>query len=139
MQRHRFLVTTSPGQYAALLLLAVVCLGSVAFWPALDYPVYPYLRWGALLAMTGYFASRIRTLSRWQLDFWLAGNGEGQFVGSSRFQVGGPVLITPWMVSFPCRGPGGFRRLYLFRDMFDDTNFRHLCRLLLNRHSPYSG
>lgn len=139
MPHHRFAVKSSFGQYLALMVLAAVCLLSFCFWPDLDYLFYQPLRWLMVTTLIGYFSVRLWRLRYWQLEFWLAGNGGGQFETGDSFDVAEPVMVTPWLVSFSCQLPTGFRRLYLFSDMFDDTDYRHLCRLLLNRNSPYSG
>ncbi|MCL1073650.1 protein YgfX [Shewanella dokdonensis] len=139
MRHHSFTVTSSFGQYLALLVLAVICLLSFRFWPALDYRYYPFIRWGLFGVLACYFCYQLWRLRTWKIRFWLSDNGQGQFGAEQMFTVGAPVLVTPWLVSFSCIQTDGFHRLYLFRDMFDDTDYRHLCRLLLHRDSPYSG
>ncbi|TCN87927.1 protein YgfX [Shewanella fodinae] len=139
MQRRRFTAKSSVGQYLALGALAAICLLSFRLWPALDFRYYQPLRWGLMLSVISYFGYQLWRLRDWSVSFWLSGNGQGLFDADQMFTVGEPVLVTPWLVSFRCLQANRFQRLYLFRDMFDDTDYRHLCRLLLNRDSPYSG
>ncbi|GAB1070148.1 MAG: protein YgfX [Shewanella algae] len=132
-QRHRFQLSSSFSQYLSLTVLAAICLSSFLAWPALDYPFYLSFKYLCLLLMLAGFGLALWRLRRWQLCFWLNELGEGQFEPGSSFELSGRPWISPFVVTFTYQGEDNYGRCWLFADMFDDTDYRHLCRLLLQR------
>lgn len=132
---HHFTVCRSRDQQLALVSIAAVCLASFLAWPSLEHIVYTLLRSLCFISMLALFIGQFIKLKHWQCSLTLNSWGEGLLNGDIRFQVVGKVWVTPLCCFFYIESDKGRDWLLLWRDMFDDTSYRHLCRLLLNYQS----
>jgi toxin CptA len=138
-RRHSFSVSASFDQRLSLVVLACVCFSSFLAWPGFESLSYQLVKYGLLGLMLIFFGHRLWQLQGWRCSFMLDEQGEGILGGANRFQLN----PNPWVTPFACvfcvslcdeslAKTGRKRSLIIFRDMLDDTSYRHLCRLLLN-------
>ena len=81
----------------------------------------------------GFFIWQFWQLKNWYCQFILSAEGYGRLNQRQSFVVEGKPIVTPFAVIFDIRlkNNANIKRLVIWRDMLDDTNYRHLCRLLL--------
>ncbi|WP_220764361.1 MULTISPECIES: protein YgfX [unclassified Shewanella] len=130
VQQHSFDLTSSNGQRLSLTVVALICLSSFLIWPYAENTLYILLKSLLFCACSGFFIWQLYRLKYWQCQFVLKADGAGRFKDGRDFVIQGKPVITPFAVMFDITIMGGKKRLVLWADMLDDTNYRHLCRLL---------
>ncbi|WP_299802109.1 protein YgfX [uncultured Shewanella sp.] len=130
VQQHSFDLNSSNGQRISLTVLSLICLSSFLIWPYAENTIYILLKLLLFSACCGFFIWQIYRLKHWQCQFMLKADGAGKFKNGTEFVLQGKPIITPFAVMFDITFTGGNKRLVLWADMLDDTNYRHLCRLL---------
>lgn len=70
-------------------------------------------------------------LRHWRLHFWLDESGKGALADNEETYLLKRLWVSPYVVLFHMCGEQEKHLIIVWRDMLDDTNYRHLCRLLL--------
>ncbi|MGS0694545.1 protein YgfX [Shewanella sp. 0m-4] len=130
VQQHSFDVRTSFGQRLSLAVIALICLSSFLIWPYAENISYILLKALLFIACCIFFIWQIWRLKTWRCRFVLRADGGGKLEGNIGFVVKGKPVITPFAVMFDISFAKRSTRLVVWADMLDDTNYRHLCRLL---------
>ena len=145
-RRHNFHLTASFDQRLSLVCFAALCLSAFLAWPPISYPWLLFFKYGLLTATIAFFLYQFIALSRWSFAFWLDESGriglihdrlDSQLEESKVEEPGETrlsyrrVWVSPLVVLFWLYEGEQRRMAILWRDMFDDTGYRHLCRLLL--------
>ncbi|MCG9745554.1 protein YgfX [Shewanella sp. Isolate8] len=145
-RRHNFHLTASFDQRLSLVCFAALCLSAFLAWPPISSFWFLTLKYGLLLATIVFFLYQLIALRSWSLAFWLDESGriglihdrlDSQLEESKVEEPGEArlshrrVWVSPFMVLFWLYEGEQKRLVILWRDMFDDTGYRHLCRLLL--------
>lgn len=71
-------------------------------------------------------------LKTWQLSFVLDKKGQGRLASGECFQVQRKIWVTPFACLFGAKFDTQRRLYIIWADMLSDSDYRHLCRLLLN-------
>ena len=130
-QQHSFSLYSSFGQRLSLAVVAAICLTSFLIWP---YSESLFILVSKILTFTlccSFFAWQYWRLRNWNCQFILSADGHGQLNQQQSFIVKGKPIVTPFAAIFDVDCEQEIKRLVVWRDMLDDTNYRHLCRLLL--------
>lgn len=130
VQQHSFDVRSSNGQRLSLAVIAVTCLSSFLIWPYAENTFYIWFKFLVFTACCGFFIWQFYRLRYWRCQFVLKADGGGKLDHCMDFVISGKPVITPFAVMFDIAVMGKKKRLVLWADMLDDTNYRHLCRLL---------
>ncbi|WOT04344.1 protein YgfX [Shewanella youngdeokensis] len=134
VQQHSFSVTSSFGQRLSLAVLASVCLTSFCIWPSFDSSVYHSCRLLIFCCCLMFFIRVFWRLKYWRCQVLLSAEGHGVLNQQQRFIVTGKPIVTPFAVMFYVEYDGKVTRVVVWADMLNDTNYRHLCRLLLQSY-----
>ncbi|QYJ83427.1 MULTISPECIES: protein YgfX [Shewanella] len=145
-RRHNFHLTASFDQRLSLVCFAALCLSAFLVWPPIASLWFLTLKYGLLTATITFFLYQFIALRRWSLAFWLDESGR---IGLLRDELDSHtqvqqvdeaseqhlsyrrIWVSPLVVLFWLYEGEQKRLVILWRDMFDDTGYRHLCRLLL--------
>ncbi|ABZ75644.1 conserved hypothetical protein [Shewanella halifaxensis HAW-EB4] len=130
VQQHSFDVCSSFGQRFSLTVIAFVCLSSFFIWPYAENTLYILFKGLLFITCCVFFVWQLWRLKEWRCRFVLRADGVGKLEGNVDFALIGKPVITPFAVMFDISLAKQSRRLVVWADMLDDTNFRHLCRLL---------
>ncbi|WP_425601905.1 protein YgfX [Shewanella insulae] len=145
-RRHNFYLTASFDQRLSLVCFAAVCLASFLVWPPIVSLWFLIFKYGLLLTTIGFFLYQFVVLRSWSFAFWLDESGKIGLIQdmldtqNHQLHVAEPdeqclsyrrVWVSPLVVLFWLYEGEQKRLAILWRDMFDDTGYRHLCRLLL--------
>ncbi|MDB2386890.1 hypothetical protein N9W21_06060 [Shewanella sp.] len=130
-QQHSFCLYRSFDQRLSLVVVAAICLTSFLLWPYSDSPFYLTIKAICFILCSVFFVWQFWRLKDWSCQFLLSSDGHGKLGLRQRFVVTGKPLITPFAVLFDVQCEQDIKRLVVWRDMLDDTDYRHLCRLLL--------
>lgn len=84
-----------------------------------------------ILLVCIFLLSQLWRLQHWRLDFVLSDKGEGRLSTGEHFQVLRRTWVTPFVCLMYIEVDTQLRLLMVWADMLDDTDYRHLCRLLL--------
>ncbi|QSX34704.1 hypothetical protein JYB87_05565 [Shewanella avicenniae] len=133
MQRHSFHLASSLCQQLSFLLLAAALLSSFWLWPDIKAAFYLPLKYLLFTAVVIALVWQFRQLKKWQLTFSLDEYGRGLQPSGAQFSVGDKLWVSPWLTIFFMQKDGQKLPILLFADMFSGDDYRHLCRLLLNR------
>jgi toxin CptA len=121
-----------------------LCVTSLWFWPSIDNVLYLGIRVLTGLIILSVFAYQCYRLTQWCWDIRLDSAGAGELrqclaLESQSFVQDKPAIVTPVMcVLFLTltseqakdKGRSNKRVLAVFVDMLNDTDYRHLCRIL---------
>ncbi|WP_445946669.1 protein YgfX [Shewanella sp.] len=147
---YSFSFKSSRLQQGSLLGFAGLCLASLWCWPRVDSSVYLGINILTGLVMLSVFAYQAYVLSQWGWELRLNSRGEGELkrilaVDSQSFIQDKPAIVTPIMCvlfltlasdSVNSENTPKSRTLMIFVDMLNDTDYRHLCRLLSQPFNP---
>ncbi|WP_350355260.1 protein YgfX [Shewanella mesophila] len=130
-QRHNFYLCASFEQRLSLVIFAAVCLSSFLAWPPLSPLWFVLIKWFVITLVCCFFIYQWFSLKHWHLNFWLDESGKGAFVDREKNYLLKRLWISPFVVLFQMRAEQEKHLIIVWRDMLDDTSYRHLCRLLL--------
>ncbi len=132
MQRHSFILHSSFDQRLSLVILAAVCFTSFLAWPSIYHPAVTFLRYIIAIAMGIFFIMQWHRLKHWSFQFLIDGSGLVSCNGTRvKYQLK-RLWISPFILAFQLHNEKQKRLVLVWRDMLDDTSYRHLCRHLLN-------
>ena len=129
-QQHSFSLYSSFGQRLSLAVVAAICLTSFLIWPYSESLVYLVSKALIFSLCCGFFAWQFWLLRFWSRQFILSADGNVR-LNQQRFVIKGRPIVTPFAVVFDIQSGCEEKRLVVWADMLNDTNYRHLCRLLL--------
>ncbi len=101
----------------------------------MDNPLYFALKCVLALSTLVFLVWQLWQLRHWQRQFVLNGNGEGRFSNGEDFRLLRRTWVTPFVCLIYYESQGKAHLLPLWADMLSDTDYRHLCRLLLKAKS----
>ncbi|MCK8043676.1 hypothetical protein MSG37_02160 [Shewanella sp. 1CM18E] len=130
VQQHSFALQSSHGQRLSLAIISAICLSSIAVWPYLENPVYLTIKYLLIGACVCFFIWQFLRLKTWHCRFVMCSDGTGKLESQGNFVVINKPFITPLAVVFDIQLQNETKRLVIWADMLDDTNYRNLCRLL---------
>ncbi|MGS0679540.1 protein YgfX [Shewanella sp. 125m-7] len=130
VQQHSVDVRSSFGQCLSLAVIALVCLSSFLIWPYAENTLYSLSKSLLFIACSIFFMWQFWRLRKWRCSFVIRADSTGKLVGDMDFVLIGKPVITPFAVMFDVSSGHRQKRVVVWADMLDDTNFRHLCRLL---------
>ena len=139
-RRHKFHLVASFDQRLSLVCFAAVCLSSFLVWPPISLLWFVIIKYALLLVVVGFFLYQFWVLKHWSFAFWMDESGKigldekSLDAGQTETCVAlfyRRVWVSPFAVLFWLCSDDNKRLVILWRDMFDDTGYRHLCRLLL--------
>jgi len=142
--RHSFHLIASFDQRLSLVVLACVCLTSFLAWPPIDNGYYQLAKWLFFMLILGFFLYQFWQLSRWECGFSLDVSGVGTLTVCAdlgkKFALRARQIVTPFVclmfIELDSDSEAWWhnrdkRLIIIWSDMLDDTDYRHLCRLLL--------
>lgn len=129
---HSFSVKASLDQRLSLVVFIAVCLSSLLVWPQIESFGVLLLKLAVIVLNLCFLLYQLWRLRDWQLSFALNRTGEGRLATGEQFQVLPRTWVTPFVCLMYLNVGAKPRLLPLWADMFTDTDYRHLCRLLLN-------
>ena len=129
--RHSFSVKASFDQRLSLVGFVCVCSTSLLLWPETDTAVLHGLRAIFAVLILGFLCSQLWQLRKWHCRFELNGQGDGWLSTGEAFHVLPRTWVTPFICLVYYQSADRLHLLPLWADMFSDTDYRHLCRLLL--------
>lgn len=145
MQTYLFNVKSSFLQKLALSLFASLCLFSFTLWPTLNSLFYQIVTLLLAVNVAGFFIYQFWQLSRWKYQFMLDDAGKGILsvtesvlslsdLSQLHFTQQRSAIVTPLCCLLFLEMTADNRQIKMilpvWRDMLDDTSYRHLCRLL---------
>ncbi|MCS6174606.1 protein YgfX [Shewanella sp. SP1S2-4] len=130
-RHHSFSVKASFDQRLSLVVFICVCSSSFLFWPQSDNFALSLLKYLFIALVCIFLLSQLWRLQQWRLDFVLSDKGEGRLSTGEHFQVLKRTWVTPFVCLMYIEVDTQLRLLMVWADMLDDTDYRHLCRLLL--------
>jgi toxin CptA len=145
MQTYLFNVKSSFLQKLALSLFTSLCLFSFSLWPTLNSLIYQIIKLSLVLSVAGFFIYQFWQLSRWKYQFTLDDAGQGILsvtesvpsasdINQQHFTQQRSAIVTPLFCLLFLEMTADNRQIKMilpvWRDMLDDTSYRHLCRLL---------
>lgn len=129
-QPHSFSLYSSFGQRLSLTVVAAICLTSFLIWPYSESLVYLVSKAVTFSLCCCFFIWQFWLLRYWSCQFILSADGSVR-LNQQRFVIKGKPIVTPFAVVFDIHCGRERKRLVVWADMLNDTNYRHLCRLLL--------
>lgn len=108
-----------------------ICSSSLLIWPYTEFLVVTLLQLGFFLLSVGFLIWQLWWLKDWRLSFVLNGKGDGRLSTGEPFRVLRRTWVTPFVCLMYLDAEDKTRLLLLWADMFNDADYRHLCRLLL--------
>ncbi|QYX65921.1 hypothetical protein K2227_06245 [Shewanella putrefaciens] len=130
-RHHSFSVKASFDQRLSLVVFICVCSSSFLFWPQSDNFALSLLKYLFIALVCIFLLSQLWRLQQWRLDFVLSDKGEGRLSTGEHFKVLKRTWVTPFVCLMYIEVDTQLRLLMVWADMLDDTDYRHLCRLLL--------
>ncbi|PKG76472.1 hypothetical protein CXF86_03140 [Shewanella sp. GutCb] len=130
-QQHSFYLSSSFGQRLSLVVIASICLISFLIWPYGESITYLLSKSLLFTLCIAYFSWQFWQLKHWSCQFVLSAEGNGRLNQQQCFVLKGKPIVTPFAVMFDIQCDTKVKRLVVWADMLNDTNYRHLCRLLL--------
>ncbi|MCL1138871.1 protein YgfX [Shewanella pneumatophori] len=130
VQQHSFDVKSSHGQRLSLAIISAICLSSFIVWPYLENSVYLAIKYLLICVCVCFFIWQFHRLKSWHCRFVICSDGTGKLESQRNFVVINKPFITPFAVMFDIQLQNETKRLVIWADMLDDTNYRNLCRLL---------
>jgi toxin CptA len=141
---YSFSLKSSRLQQGFLFGFGCLCVTSLWFWPSIDNAIYLGIKaLTGLIILSGFVYQCYRlTQWRWDIRFDSAGDGELRHsltLTSHSFIQDKPAIVTPVMCLLfltltsdqdKDKGKNHQRLLIVFVDMLNDTDYRHLCRIL---------
>ncbi|ABE56053.1 conserved hypothetical protein [Shewanella denitrificans OS217] len=141
---YSFSLKSSRIQQGFLFGFGCLCFTSLWFWPSIDNVIYLGIRVLTGLIILSVFAYQGYRLTQWRWDIRLDSAGAGELrqclaLESQSFIQDKPAIVTPVMcVLFLTlsseqgkdKASSQKRLLAVFVDMLNDTDYRHLCRIL---------
>jgi toxin CptA len=141
---YSFSVKSSRLQQGFLFGFGCLCITSLWFWPSIDNVIYLGIKGLTGLIILSVFAYQGYRLTQWHWDIRINDTGEGELrhnlvLESQSFIQDKPAIVTPAvcvlflsLTSEQGNGAGQInkRLLAIFVDMLNDTDYRHLCRIL---------
>ncbi|MCG9695937.1 hypothetical protein L1D21_03060 [Shewanella sp. Isolate11] len=114
-----------------MVIFAAVCFTSLLAWPAINHLAITLFKWLVAIGLAIFFILQWLKLKLWSFEFWVDEAGQ-----ASCDQLDAPcqiklLWISPLILVFQLRDLKRKRLVLVWRDMLDDTSYRHLCRLLL--------
>ncbi|MFB2802083.1 protein YgfX [Shewanella seohaensis] len=130
-RRHSFSVKASRDQRLSLVVFVCVCSTSLLIWPETDVVFWRVLKLVFAVLILGFLGYQLWRLRAWHCRFELNGKGEGWLSTGETFHVLPRTWVTPFACLVYYQSADKLYLLPLWADMFSDTDYRHLCRLLL--------
>ncbi|MFV0596946.1 protein YgfX [Shewanella sp.] len=130
-RRHSFSVKASFDQRLSLVVFVCVCSTSLLIWPETDIAFLRGLRFLFAVLLLGFCCYQLWRLRTWHCRFELNSKGEGWLSTEEAFHVLPRTWVTPFVCLVYYQSGDKLHLLPLWADMFSDTDYRHLCRLLL--------
>lgn len=118
------------------MVLAFALLATFVLWPDIDLPLFPLCKYSLLFISALLLFKQYLQLCRWRLTFSLDEYGRGLQTEGDSFRLGPRSFVTPWLVICFFERAGQTYPQFLFADMFSDTDYRSLCRLIINQRLP---
>lgn len=128
---HSFQVTSSFDQRLSLVVFMCVSASSLLIWPRTELWFIALLQWGILALLLMLTLMWLWRLQQWHFRFALNSKGEGRLASGEHFGVLRRTWVTPFICLMYIKVDQQIRLIPLWADMFDDVEYRHLCRLLL--------
>ncbi|ACJ30469.1 Conserved hypothetical protein [Shewanella piezotolerans WP3] len=130
VQPHSFSLYSSFGQRLSLTVVAAICFTSFLIWPYSESLLYLVSKALTFSLCCCFFVRQFWLLRHWSCQFILSADGSVR-IEQQCFALKGRPIVTPFMVVFDIHCGSDEKRLVVWADMLNDTNYRHLCRLLL--------
>lgn len=130
-RHHSFSVKASFDQRLSLVVFIGVCSSSFLLWPQSDIIALSLLKYLFIVLVSIFLLLQLWRLQHWRLDFVLSDKGEGRLSTGEHFQVLKRTWVTPFVCLIYIEVDTQLRLLLVWADMLNDTDYRHLCRLLL--------
>ncbi|WP_028762737.1 protein YgfX [Shewanella colwelliana] len=131
VQRHNFSITASIDQRLSLVVFTSICLTSFLAWPSFTITWYIILRYACAMLLLSYLGWQFYQLKTWHCSFWIDEAGKA---GLSKPNISCQLKrfwVSPFAVVFQLENDQSSHFVIVWRDMLDDTSYRHLCRLVL--------
>ncbi|MCL1123110.1 protein YgfX [Shewanella surugensis] len=130
-----FSLQSSFGQRSSLVIIALLLFASFLLWPQIDNVIYLSIKVLITLSLMLFFIWQGWQLRSWQYQFSLMSSGAGHFSDGRRFTLVRRAFISPFAVIFYYQYLDGkqYSMMIVWADMLTDINYRHLCRLLIQK------
>lgn len=130
VQQHSFNLISSNGQRLSLAIICAICLSSFFIWPYIENTFYLLVKYLIACVCIAFFIKQFIALRYWHCSFIVRSDGSGKLEQAGNFIVINKPFITPFALMFDIQLQHETKRVVVWADMLDDTNYRHLCRLL---------
>ncbi|MCH1928698.1 hypothetical protein L9G16_00730 [Shewanella sp. A25] len=130
-RRHSFSVSSSFDQRLSLVVFILVCSTSFLVWPSTDNLLLSLLKYVLIAVVFVFLIHSLWRLGDWQRRFSLNANGEGRLEDGEVFYILKETRVTPFVCLIYYVANDKKQLLPIWADMLSDTDYRHLCRLLL--------